>query len=167
MVGWLVIAAGLMAAGQDKPPPNPLVEALARCLEIKEDAERLRCTDVAAARLVAAEQARELVVVSRDEVKRTKRSLFGLGIDENRVFAGREAPADRVDRLETTITSATPSERDRWTLVLVDGGRWRTSEPWPDARPRPGAAVVVRRGPLGSYVLTTKGERAVRVTRVN
>lgn len=163
----MLMLAAALAGGADKAaPPNPLIEALARCLDMRIDAERLACTDAAAAKLVAAERSRELVVVSRDEVRKTKKSLFGLAIDENAVFAGREAPADRIDKLETTIRSASPSG-DRWVLVLAEGGNWRTTESWTNAQPKPGMAVSIHRGALGSYVLNAKGERAVRVMRVN
>ncbi len=166
MTGWMLIGMALAGAA-DKPAPNPLIEALAHCLEIKVDAERLACTDVAAAKLVAAERSRQVVVVSSDEVRKTKRSLFGLAIDENAVFAGREAPADRIERLETTVTAASPSGGDRWSLLLAEGGRWRTTEPWTNADPKTGMAVSIHRGALGSYVLNSKGQRSVRVMRVN
>lgn len=164
---WLLIGLALAGGAADKPAPNPLIEALARCLTIKADAERLACTDVAAAKLVAAERGRELVVVTRDEVRKTKRSLFGLAIDENDVFAGRDAPADRIERLETTLLAAAPGSGDRWSLVLAEGGRWRTTEPWDNANPKPGMAVVIRQGAMGSYMLSAKGQRSVRVMRVN
>lgn len=163
----VMIGAALAAGAADSPKTNPLIEALARCPAITADAERLACFDAAAARLVAAERARELVVVSKDEVKKTRRSLFGLAIDENDVFAGRDAPADRIDRLETTIAGAGPVGGDKWSLVLTEGGRWRTTEGWANARPKPGMAVTIKRGPLGSYMLSAKGERAVKVLRVN
>lgn len=166
MTGWLLIGA-MLAGGADKPAPNPLIAALAKCLEIRADAERLACTDAAAAKLVAAERGGELVAVTREEVKKTKRSLFGLSVDENDVFAGREAAADRIERLETTLVAAAPTGVDRWSLVLTEGGRWRTTEPWSYANPKPGMAVVIHKGAMGSYVLNAKGSRAVRVMRVN
>lgn len=167
---WVSIFA-MALGGADrlptKAPANALVDALARCLAIRADAERLSCTDEAAAKLIAATRDRSVIVVTRDEVRRTKRSLYGLTIDENDVFAGREAPADRVDRLETTLTSAAPGGMDRWSLVLAEGGRWRTTEAWEYANPKPGMAVVIERGAMGSYRLSAKGQRAVRVIRVN
>ena len=167
MMMWLLMGAAIANPLADKPNANPLIEALAQCLTIKADAERLACTDVAAAKLIAAERGRELVVVTRDEVRKTKRSLFGLAIDENDVFAGREAPADRIERLETTIAAAAPTGMERWSLVLAEGGRWRTTEAWDYASPKPGMTVVVRKAAMGSYVLDAKGQRSVRVMRVN
>ena len=165
MAVWLMIGIALTAA--DVPATNPLIAALARCLTIGAAAERLACTDVAAARLVAAERERTLVIVTRDEVRKTKRSLFGLAVDENDVFAGREAPADRIERLDTTIAAAVPTGMERWSLVLAEGGRWRTTEPWDYANPKPGMAVVIRKAAMGSYMLSAKGQRPVRVARVN
>lgn len=163
----MVIGAALASAGDDRPKPNPLIEALARCPAIAVDAERLACFDAAAARLVAAERSRELVIVSKDEVKKTRRSLFGLAIDENDVFAGRDAPADRIDRLETTIVAAAPIGYGRWSLVLAEGGRWRTTDAWDNANPKAGMAVLIKHGALGSYLLTAKGVRPVKVMRIN
>lgn len=165
---WIVpmLAMAAPVAAADRPAANPLIAALARCLPITVDVERLACMDAAAAKLIAAEQAKDLVVVSRDEVKKTKRSLFGLSIDQNAVFAGHEAPADRVDDLDTTLVAASPAG-DRWSLVLAEGGNWRTTEPWRNADPKPGMAVEVRRGALGSYILRAKGQTTVRVMRVN
>ena len=166
-VGLLLASTGVAcAAWADTRPGNPLIDALARCQTMVADVERLACMDAAAAKLVAAEKGKDVVVVTRDEVRTTKRALFGLAIDQNAVFGDREAPADRVDRLDTTLAAATATG-DRWTLSLAEGGRWRTTEPWINADPKPGMAVEVHRGALGSFVLRAKGATAVRVARVN
>ena len=165
MTTWWLLSAAL-AVGADKPAPNPFIAALARCLEIEADGERLACTDAAAARLVAAERAGDMVAVSREDVRKTKRSLFGLPIDGSDIFAEREPAATRIDRLETTVAASAPTGYERWSLVLAEGGRWRTTEPWPYFNPKPGTAVVIQRAPMGGYVLTAKSAR-VRVVRVD
>lgn len=165
MIGWwLVLATG--AGAVERAPRNPLVDAIAACLDKRVDAERLACMDSAAAALVAAERARDVVVVTREDVLRTRRSLFGLAIDQNRVVAGADA-VERIERLETTIAGASNVGYDRWVLQLAEGGRWRTTEPWPYAAPRAGMAVEIHPGALGSFVLRAPGQRVVKVMRVN
>ncbi len=165
-VTTMMFASGAAIGASDTPMGSPLIAALAHCTTIRSDAERLACMDAATAKLVTAERARDVVVVSRDEVKKTKRSLFGLSIDQNAVFTGHDAPADRVEDLDTTLIAASPNG-DRWSLALAEGGHWRTTEPWRNADPKPGMAVEIRHGALGSYVLRAKGQTTVRVMRIN
>ena len=150
------------------PKTNPLVEALAACLAIREDARRLACTDDAAAKLVAAEHAHDVVTVDRAEVHRARRSLFGLDASSaGDVLAAHLPAADRIDRLETTLAASAPVANGRWTLTLAEGGRWQTVEAWePLAALHPGDAAVIHAGALGSYVLKLAGQRVVRVKRV-
>jgi hypothetical protein len=169
-IAW-IIAAGLLvptlAQGADKPP-SPLVNALAACLDQRDDTRRLACLDVAATDLVAAERRRDVVVVDRDEVKRARRSLFGLGLGPADVFAGRDRPADRITQLDTTLAAAREVGAGRWSLTLAEGGRWQTTEAWTVvAALKPGTPVSVHPGALGSYVMRVRNQRTVRVQRVN
>lgn len=164
----MITAALVFATAMPMAQGNPLVDALARCLEIREDAARLACSDAAARKLVDAERARELVVVDRDQVKRTRRSLFGLSLGSADPITGRDEPTERIEMLDTTIQAFGSERGGRWTMTLAEGGRWQTTEDWGGgAAPRRGAAVTVRRAALGSYMLKMPGARAVRVMRVN
>lgn len=167
---WVMVAAALAstgASGAERRAPNPLVDALAACLATSDNAQRLACFDAAAAKLVAAERARDVVVVTREDVARTRRSLFGLTVDPDAAIPGGDTAVDRIDHLETTITAATRVGNDQWALTLAEGGRWRTTEAWVNGDPKAGLAVEVRRAALGSYMLRARGQRTVRVMRVN
>lgn len=163
----LISAVASAATAADRPRSNPLVDALARCLEVREDAARLACTDAAGRRLVDAERGREVVVVDRQEVARARRSLFGLPVETSDVFAGRDRPADRIAELATVIRSAGGAGHGRWNLLLAEGGRWRTVDPWPVSDPEPGQKITVRRGSLGSYSLKAEGGRWIAARRVD
>lgn len=153
--------AAAPAAAQDVS--NPLVEALARCTAVRADAERLACMDAAAAKLVAAARAADVVVVTKEEVGRSRRQLFGLPVAVD-VLPGRPV---RIEQLVTTIAAAVPLGNGRWTLVLAEGGRWQTTETWDYGDPRASMAVTVKRAALGSYRLSATGQRSVRVQRLN
>lgn len=164
MIGMLLALTPVIGQTGD----NPLVAEVARCLTLADDAARLACHDAAARRLVEAERARELVVVDKDQVRRTRRSLFGLDLGSTDPITGRNEPSARIETLDTSIQSYRPGQAGRWLMTLAEGGRWQTTEGWSGgSEPRRGAKVTLRRGALGSYILKMDGARAVRVQRVN
>lgn len=160
-----------MAAAQRQPSTsasNPLVEALADCQAIHDDVRRLSCYDTAAGRMVAAERRQDVVIVNREDVRKARRSLFGLALGPNDVFAGRSSPSDRIEKLDTTLLSAREIGNGRWSLILTEGGRWQTTEAWTlTADLKSGMNVTIHPGALGSYVARVGNQRAVRVQRVN
>lgn len=146
---------------------NPFVREVARCLEVRDDAARLACHDAAARQLVNAARTRDVIVVDKEQVRRTRRSLFGLSLGGGDL-TGRDAPAERIEALDTSIAGIRAERGGRWLLTLAEGGRWQTTEEWGGGgEPRADAKVTVRRRALGSYVLKMEGARAVRVQRVN
>jgi len=157
------------AAVADRRPDNALVAELERCLAVADDGARLACHDAAARRLVDAARTRDLVVVDREQVKRTRRSLFGLNLGDADPITGKpEAEAERIETLDTVVRGFAPQPGGRWLLTLAEGGRWQTTEQWSGgSEPERDAKVTVRRGALGSYLLKMDGARAVRVRRVN
>lgn len=165
-----VAAAVLLTApvtAQDKPA-SPLIDALARCLDIRDDTQRLACTDLAARRLVDASRNREVVVVDKDEVKRTRRSLFGFALPRIALF-GRDGPedAEEVRQIDSKILSVSNLGHGKLGFTLEDGSRWSTTEAWANAiPPKAGAILTVKRASLGSYTVSTKGSRTVRAMRV-
>jgi len=52
-------------------------------------------------------------------------------------------------------------------MRLDDGAIWQTTEASPYVRgPHAGSTVVIRRGPLGSYMMRIDGQRALRAMRM-
>lgn len=161
----MMILLWILAAGSPSTP-DPLVDAIARCLPITQADARLACLEAGARALVAASERQEVSVVRREEVRRARRSLFGISGDPGDVLPG--ATAERIETLDTTVTAATRGGNDHWVLRLAEGGRWETTEAWTVGRdPKPGTTVSIRRGSLGSYVMKVGSERAVRVRRLN
>lgn len=146
--------------------PDPLVDAIARCLPIADASARLSCLDAGARALVAGIDRHEVTIVRREEVRRARRDLFGIAGDPGDALPG--AAAERIDTLDTAVASAVRGGNDRWVIRLAQGGRWETTDAWIVGRdPRPGTPVSIRRGSLGSYVMKVGGERTVRVRRIN
>ena len=166
-VALMLTSLTSMARAADDPVPSPLIDALAKCLTIGTDAERLACTDVAARKLVEATRRREVVLVDQDEVKKTRKSLFGFALPRIGLF-GKGGPdsGEDVERVEAPISRVAEIGYGKLTFTLADGARWSTTEPWGPYPPAAGTMLVIKRGAFGGYMVSVKGSRAVRAMRV-
>lgn len=161
--------ASLFVVALSVAAPTPSTQALGPVLDCRSernDQARLRCFDAAAAALVAATDAGTIVVVDREDIRRTRRSLFGFSLPKLPFFAGDKSQDDEPDVTEATIASARSLGADQWSFVLADGAVWRTTEASRNATPRAGTSVRLKKAALGSYMASFGGARSVRAMRV-
>lgn len=165
--GLAAAAAAAALAGQT-PAPLERPETLSRlmaCRVVADSAARLACYDAAAGALDAAEREGEVVVIDRAQVAETRRQLFGFEMPTLPRLFGPEG-GETVDSIETTLQGASRNNEGRWVFRLADGGVWRQIDTeGVRFENRPGQSVRVRKGALGSFLLTVGGSRAVRVRR--
>lgn len=149
-------------AAQQRPE---MLERLAACRVVADNAARLACYDGAAAALDTAQQQGELLVMDRAAVTETRRQLFGFDLPAvSGLFSG--PAATELESIETTLSSASQATESRWVFRLADGSVWRQIDSDPVRfRNRPGQDVRVRKASLGSFLLTVGDSRAVRVRR--
>lgn len=163
-VAFALLATAGPAAAQPNQAANPpeVFNQVLACQNIRGEAERLACYDRSVAALAQAQAQREVVVVDREEVRRTRRTLFGLTLpDVGRLFG--EEPDEAV---EGTITHVQFDQTGRITFQLDNGAVWSQTEGRRvTPRPRPGMQVRIRRGALGSFLANIAGRNAVRVIR--
>ncbi len=163
-----LLLATTPAVAKDDPVPSPLIAALEKCLAIAGDAERLACTDVAARKLVAASRAREVVVVDREEMKKTRKSLFGFALPRIALF-GKGGPDDveEVAKVDMKVTRVTPLGYGKYSFTMEDGARWNTTEGWQGSpQPKSGDMLTIKRATMGSFMISLKGGRSARAMRV-
>ena len=150
---------------------TPALSRVVECRSIREDAARLACYDAQVGALDAAEHDKQVVVMDREQIRRTRRSLFGLTLPSLSFLGGGDkdkAAQEEAATLETTIARASRGPDGKWVLVLADGARWRQSDTRDIPRdPRAGMPIVIRRAALGSYLGKIDGQIAVRMERVN
>jgi len=168
-VAALAIAAPVLA--QSGRPNTALQERadalkkLSECRQIADPAQRLACYDAAAAAIDSAEQAGDLVVVDRGQVRAAKRSLFGFDTSALNIF-DRGAQPEVVDNVTLTVDRAFRGSDGKWVLVMTDGQTWRQIDSEPvSAPPKRGTKAEVRRAALGSYFMNLDGQRAIRARR--
>lgn len=150
------------SAEQQRATPA-IVNDIEKCRSIADSTSRLACFDAAAAKLAGAIESKELVVVEQQEVKKTKRSLFGFRLPDLSIFGDKGSEEDQ--QLTTTITQASQGKNGRWNITIAEGAIWQTTEPVP-FKPRAGDAIEIKSGALGSFFLKMRGGRAVRAIRV-
>jgi len=162
---WAVVPASAYA----QVSPATSVDTLLACLDTRDSTTRLACYDREARAARSAIAARDVVVLDRAEVRRTRRSLFGFSLPSMKVFGDKnDAKSEAVSRLETTIKSVRRGGGyGLLVMTLAEGGDWQTIEANRDFSPVGGQAIVIRRGPLGNYNANVAGGMAMRVKRVN
>ena len=168
----LSIAAALLIAapalGQE-PRRAERPQALTRVLEcrnVQGAEERLACFDRQVAALEAAEASRELVVYDREQIRRTRRSLFGIALPDLSIFGGGD-DEDGVTQIESTIRGLRQDPYGKYTFTLEDGARWvQIDTREMRATPRVGQPIRIRRAMMGSYLANVNNQIAIRVRRV-
>ena len=168
LIGPVAALAALVAtpAAAAEPPTSPIVAELVKCRAESDDARRLACFDKAAGTLAKATEEGSIAVVSREDVRKTRRSLFGFSLPKLPFFAGDDSGKDEApDEIETTVKSARPARDGNFTVVMADDAVWRTTEPLRKT-PKPGDKVKIKKAALGSYFLSVGGLRGVRAMRV-
>jgi hypothetical protein len=164
----LATVAPSPAGIQDKSQPNP-VDAVVECRALVDSTERLACFDRASAALATAREKKDVVVLDRAEVQKTRRSLFGFSLPRIRLFGGddddRRVNPEDVNEITGTVASVSQTAADRWTVTLDDQSRWITTDTARGFPPRRGEAVTIRRGPLGSYDASFAKRRSIKVRR--
>ena len=164
----IALAAAGAAAAQDKTPPRAAaLKRLTDCRTITTQTERLACYDREVAALDAAEARKDLVVVDRQQITKTRRTLFGLTLPNLSVFGDDNPEAEGMSRIESKIKNARQGPNGKWVLELEDGARWAQI----DTRdlpvdPKPGHDIKIRKAALGSYFANVKGQNAIRVERL-
>ena len=142
--------------------------AVTRCRTIPDDAARLACFDDAVAKLDTAIDRRDVVVVDREHIRQTKKTLFGLSMPELNLFGGGGKDLDEISAIDGVIGGARMDENNAWIVQLEGGATWRQIDSRPLAlAPRRGSKVVIRKAALGSYMMRIDGQPGIRVRRVS
>lgn len=162
------IAAAGAAQAQPAEPLPPAFVKLADCRLVADAGERLACYDREMAAVAAAQARRELVVVDRQQIRNTRKTLFGLALPNLSIFGNDSDDEEGISRIETRIRTASQNAFGRWMLDLEEGGRWvQVDSRNLGSDPRNGQPIRIRKGAMGSYFANINGQIAIKVRRVN
>lgn len=159
-----LMAGSAIGAKPRKAERAPLLVAVTQCRTLTDSAARLACFDRSVAALDTAESTQTLVVIDQQQVRETRRVLFGITLPDTGLFgSGSDIP-----QIETTVASASVDDAGRWSFVMADGARWmQTDDNVIARRPRPNDKIVIKRAALGSFRLSVGGQPGVKAKRQN
>ncbi|WP_379922317.1 hypothetical protein [Erythrobacter sp. R86502] len=169
LMASVLVAAAMPAAAQSKAPDGPpeVFTQVVSCRTIADDTERLACFDRAVGALAQAEESRELKVVSRDQVQRSRRSLFGFVTSGFGMFDGEdEAEEEKIKEIDATITSYS-GDTGRYVFRLDDGSVWEQIDGAFLKRPAAGKPIKIRRTFIGNYMGSVDGGVGFKIRRRN
>lgn len=143
------------------------VAALKACRSIVDETERLTCYDTKVAEMVMASEAGDMRIVDREDVRRTRRQLFGFTVPDLDILKGDETDKETSELLQTTITSARKTGRNSWRFTTAEGAVWEIS----NAPPRlagiaAGASVEFKKASLGYFFIRIDGQMGVKGKRI-
>jgi len=168
----LAIAAGTAGvsaatAQQRNAPQANAVAKLVECRKIADPDARLKCYDAGVDGLNAAVAGGSIVVVDREDVRRTRRSLFGFTLPKLPFFKGDTSQDDTPDTIEGVIKSVKNLPNDKYLIELDGGAVWQTlQEASLQMTPKAGQKIRISSGALGGYRLSVAGRPALRAQRV-
>jgi len=161
----LCIAGALATPAIAQDAPEGYLERLSQCREIAEPEARLACYDREVGNVVAASEQGDVKMVTREDVRETRRKLFGFAIPDNLFGGGSEDEA--IDTLQTTITRVQPFGRKGYLITTQEGSVWRISNPpLRFAPPKAGQEVEFKTAALGSFFIRVNGQLGVKGVRV-
>ena len=162
----LSIAGVASAQDADGAKPDHL-DALKACQGIADPSARLTCFDSAVAIMVAATDEGKLRLVDEEDVRKTRRRLFGFSLPDLGIFGG-DGEDDELDMLESTITRVVSVYRDTVVFEIEEGGVWQMSDAPARIirRMESGTPVVFKKAALGSYFIRVDGQTGVKGRRI-
>lgn len=159
--GVLVPTGGVMAQDAD------YIEELKTCRMIADANERLACYDAKVGAMVSASEAGDVRIVDREDVRRTRRQLFGFTVPDLDILEGDEQDKETSEMLETTITNARQLSGKAWRFTTAEGAVWEINNaPLRLARIKEGDKVIFKKASLGYYFIRINGQMGVKGKRI-
>jgi hypothetical protein len=163
-------AAGLLAAGAAAPVMAQEADYLAElkaCRAITDESQRLACYDAKVGAMVSASEAGDVRIVDREDVRRTRRQLFGFTVPDLDILEGDEQDKESSELLETTITSARQLTNKAWRFTTAEGAVWEINNaPTRLAPIKANDKVIFKKASLGYYFIRINGQMGVKGKRI-
>jgi hypothetical protein len=165
--GLLAVCAVPLSA-QDGPAgaDSDYLDGLKACQVIADNSERLACFDAAVGNIVTASDEGELQVVDREDVRQTRRSLFGFNLPDLGIF-GSDEEEDEDELFTTTIESVRYLSGRKARFTTAEGAVWEMKNiPRRLRRIQPGDTAEFKPAALGYFFVRINGQLGVKGRRV-
>ncbi|WP_034922204.1 hypothetical protein [Erythrobacter sp. SD-21] len=167
--GFVRAAAAITALGLGTAPANAqededYLKALRDCRLVEQDSARLACFDDAVQTVIEKQDSGEIRVVDKEDIRETRRGLFGFSMPKLGIFGASDDEADEV--LQSTITGLRRLRSDHWEIEIAAGSVWQATNTPRRFKPETGASVELEQAAMGSYWLRVDGEMGVKARRI-
>ncbi|MEM7690532.1 MAG: hypothetical protein AAF291_16070 [Pseudomonadota bacterium] len=165
----LALTSAASAQDSDELASSPLVDKLATCTAITDNAERLACFDREVGAFVGAANEGDVKVVEKEEINKARRKLFGYSVPDAGIFkANSKEEKEASKRLTSTITKVRQVSAKEWHIWIEEGdARWRMKNNSIRFRaPKVGDTVEFKPATMGTYWIRVNGRKGVRGNRV-
>lgn len=144
---------------------SSILDELKSCQGLIDDAERLACFDAKVAGLVAANDAGDVQLVDREDVRETRRSLFGFSLPDLGIFGGSEEEEEEL--FTTTIASVRYFGRSGVRFTTAEGAVWEMNNVPSRLRTiKPGDTAEFKEASLGFYFVRIENQMGVKGKRI-
>jgi len=150
-----------------KEPVPAIFQDVVDCLHINDTAQRLTCYDNSVQAMQAAQKSAQLFIASEDQIKESRRGLFGLTLPDLKIFGGASGDYEEVKEIDAVIASVREAAAG-YVFALADGAVWAQSDSqYLGMTPKKGQKIVIRKAALGSYMGKLEGGVGFRIKRLN
>jgi hypothetical protein len=165
VVAAALCASPVFAAEKDVSRPKVYTDIVA-CRAVTDAAARLSCFDAAAKALEDATENRQIVTLDQNDVRRTKRSLFGFAVPNIPFFGESDAQQkEEFKEIEGELANVRALPYGNYQFTVPDAGTWQTTEAVSIIL-KNGKKFKIKRSTLGGYMLVVN-TTGIRVKRVS
>ncbi len=162
---FALAASPLSAQDANDEASGDYLEALKACQTITEDAARLECFDTAVGSMVTASEAGDVQVVDREDMRQTRRSLFGFSLPNLGIFGGDDDEEEEL--FTTTITNVRYFSRRHAQFTTEEGAVWEMKNiPRRLRTIDPGDSVEFKEATFGYFFVRIDGQMGVKGRRI-
>lgn len=168
LTAGLVSLAAVPALAQDQAADasGDYLDGLKACQQITDNAARLACFDSAVGSIVAATDSGDVQVIDREDLRQTRRSLFGFSLPNLGIF-GSDGDEEQQELFTTTLTNVRYTGRNSARVTTAEGAVWEMNNIPSTRRPfEVGDEVKFKEASLGFYFLRIGGQTGVKGRRV-
>ena len=147
-------------------------EALTKCRQIEDIAERVVCYDNIVDSLFPMDSSDNVETITSPESPKSSavpdaQSLFGASDAEANRIIEESLDIEQIDQIVAVVTDAQQSATKKLTVTLDNGQIWRQLDNQ-SLRLKSGETVIIRKASLGSFFMEKEsGSRRIRVKRAN
>lgn len=171
VIGAMLAPAAWAEKGKE-PQARPAAFAkLIECRAIADSVARLACYDTQTAALDEAERNSDVMVVDRQQIKKARRSLFGLELPSiGGMFGkdnGKAAAEEELTSIESVVTKVSADRYGMYIITIEGGAKWVQTESSGSRTPKVGQSIKIKKALFGSYLASVNDQVSIRVRRLN